>query len=288
MRVCGAARHRPPNQGRAKPRGADRAGTAGRESGVRLLASGQRPGRLAAAPDGASPSCFRCGGGGAVAARPTAGHACSFVCARVCACARVRACVRAFVEWKSGLAGQDGFTPLRLAHLGEHPEVMKAILDKEEEGEEVTLEEEWGRLAQKLVMRMRCAWFEHGQEGATGDLLRAGTMPKREHQRRKAAAFPSKMLYLRGLHKRFGAGSFAELMLLDMSPELREEVVRQAKESLRAGTGYLAESCAACGTSKEAGMLRCSRCARRGVTVRYCDAACQRAHWPAHKAECRE
>ena len=152
----------------------------------------------------------------------------------------------------------------------------------------MTFDEEWARLAQRLLMRRRSEWFVHGQEGATDALLRAGTLSKREHQRRMAVAYPTKMLYWRALRRRFGAGGFAELMLLDADPELREAVVRQARAVEAAGPRYMAESCAACGASRETGMLRCSRCARRGVAVRYCDAACQRAHWPAHKAECRE
>jgi hypothetical protein len=180
--------------------------------------------------------------------------------------------------------GQDGFTPLRLAHHGEHAEAMDAI---QEAVDTATLEEDWGRMAQVLLARLRSAWFQHRQEGATSELMAAGTLSKREHQRRIAASFPAKMLYYRSLRQRFGAGSFAELALLDMDPELREEVRVQARAALRAGGGYRSEGCAACGASKEAGMLRCSRCAKRGVVVYYCGAACQKAHWPAHKAECR-
>jgi hypothetical protein len=41
-------------------------------------------------------------------------------------------------------------------------------------------------------------------------------------------------------------------------------------------------ACAACGSTQE-GMSRCTRCA----AAFYCDAACQRRHWPAHKPACR-
>ncbi len=181
---------------------------------------------------------------------------------------------------------QDGFTPLRLAHISEHEGVVDAI-HAQEAVETVTLEEEWVRLVQKMLVGLRSAWFKHRQEGATSELMRAGTLSKREHQRRVAASFPAKMLYYRALRHRFGLGRFHELALLDMEPELREEVRVQAAAALRAGGGYRAAGCAACGARKEAGMLRCSRCAKRGVAVHYCSAACQKAHWPAHKAECR-
>ena len=44
------------------------------------------------------------------------------------------------------------------------------------------------------------------------------------------------------------------------------------------------QRCAACSTVAEEGkrLLRCSSCRR----VHYCDAACQRSHWPVHKAAC--
>jgi hypothetical protein len=41
-----------------------------------------------------------------------------------------------------------------------------------------------------------------------------------------------------------------------------------------------ASLCATCGA---AGDKRCSAC----ISVRYCGAACQRAHWPQHRAACR-
>ena len=41
--------------------------------------------------------------------------------------------------------------------------------------------------------------------------------------------------------------------------------------------------CAAEGCGTTSGLKRCGGCA----SVRYCSVACSRAHWPAHKAECR-
>ncbi len=188
---------------------------------------------------------------------------------------------------RGGGESQDGFTPLRLAHHGEHTGVIDAILEKEAEGDLVTLEEEWGRLARRLLFHRRSDWFQSRQEGATSDLMQAGTLTRREHMGRVASCFPMKMLYYRALQRRFGRGRFFELQLLDMSPELREAVREQARASLNAGGGYRAEGCASCGASKVAGMMRCKRCADRGVVVHYCNAACQRTHWPVHKADCR-
>ena len=40
-------------------------------------------------------------------------------------------------------------------------------------------------------------------------------------------------------------------------------------------------ACAACSASRTK-LMKCSRCNR----VKYCDDACQRAHWPIHKKTC--
>ena len=49
------------------------------------------------------------------------------------------------------------------------------------------------------------------------------------------------------------------------------------------------DTCAQCWAIITAAKLRCSGCARFGVIYApcYCGAACQKAHWPAHRAECR-
>ena len=48
----------------------------------------------------------------------------------------------------------------------------------------------------------------------------------------------------------------------------------------------LGRTCAVCGT-RSAEMPQCSRCAGTPAQVHYCSPACQRAHWPAHKAACK-
>jgi hypothetical protein len=45
-------------------------------------------------------------------------------------------------------------------------------------------------------------------------------------------------------------------------------------------------TCAACG-NRSAEMPQCSRCAGTPAQVHYCSPACQRKHWPAHKAPCK-
>jgi hypothetical protein len=42
--------------------------------------------------------------------------------------------------------------------------------------------------------------------------------------------------------------------------------------------------CADCGTVKDTGMLRCSKC----KSVRYCSTECQKNHWNEHKPSCNE
>ena len=48
-------------------------------------------------------------------------------------------------------------------------------------------------------------------------------------------------------------------------------------------------ACAYCSAEVTASRLRCSGCAKFGAIYApcYCGAACQKAHWPAHRAECR-
>ena len=48
-------------------------------------------------------------------------------------------------------------------------------------------------------------------------------------------------------------------------------------------------SCAHCSAVVALGKPRCGGCARFGATYApcYCGAACQKAHWPAHRAECK-
>ncbi|KAL7530203.1 hypothetical protein ACHAWF_003283 [Thalassiosira exigua] len=41
--------------------------------------------------------------------------------------------------------------------------------------------------------------------------------------------------------------------------------------------------CAACGRGGE-GLKACSAC----KSAKYCDASCQRGHWPSHKQECKK
>jgi hypothetical protein len=45
-------------------------------------------------------------------------------------------------------------------------------------------------------------------------------------------------------------------------------------------------ACSSCGNAlaPPSTLPRCKRCKR----ARYCDVACQRAHWPVHRASCRE
>jgi hypothetical protein len=45
-------------------------------------------------------------------------------------------------------------------------------------------------------------------------------------------------------------------------------------------------TCGACG-ARALEMPQCSRCRGTPAQVHYCSPACQRAHWPAHKAACR-
>ena len=66
-------------------------------------------------------------------------------------------------------------------------------------------------------------------------------------------------------------GNHAELM------DAIQSRVRSDPEAHRVHT------CAECGIRREP-MQVCSQCR----VARYCGVACQRAHWPAHKPECRE
>jgi hypothetical protein len=54
-----------------------------------------------------------------------------------------------------------------------------------------------------------------------------------------------------------------------------------ARAGLGPGAGAGAEECALCGRSAAS---RCKAC----LSVAYCGAACQHAHWKAHKSACRE
>jgi hypothetical protein len=62
------------------------------------------------------------------------------------------------------------------------------------------------------------------------------------------------------------------------------EAISAFTKSADACAAWRAEhrTCAACGATRK-GMSRCGKCA----AAFYCDAACQRRHWPAHKAACR-
>ena len=60
-------------------------------------------------------------------------------------------------------------------------------------------------------------------------------------------------------------------------------VYRQDSDCAAGATIRLPRVCAAPGCGATRGLRRCGGCG----TVRYCSAACSRAHWRAHKGKCR-
>ncbi len=70
----------------------------------------------------------------------------------------------------------------------------------------------------------------------------------------------------------------AQDMQLDVAAQKIEERDQKKK----------AEACTACGqTAEELGLSRMLRCSACTVSPLYCSAACQKASWSAHKAECK-
>jgi hypothetical protein len=83
--------------------------------------------------------------------------------------------------------------------------------------------------------------------------------------------------------KRKLLGEFLEGFKLDGS--ISEEMVQEVEER---ECRRMAQLCVGCGKTREQldmrPLLRCSACT---VAPGYCGAACQKAHWPAHKVECK-
>jgi hypothetical protein len=80
-----------------------------------------------------------------------------------------------------------------------------------------------------------------------------------------------------------------ELLLVSQQGEGSEDCswleAEAAAAALPAGAAAARAVCAACGAAKASGGAKLRRCAGCRA-VRYCSAACQKAHWREHRAAC--
>ncbi|KAL4440175.1 hypothetical protein ABPG75_003176 [Micractinium tetrahymenae] len=107
-----------------------------------------------------------------------------------------------------------------------------------------------------------------------GMLAQSGSIYEAAHARLQ-------QLQARQAGGRGGRPSRAEQALARRAAEA-ERAMRQAAQQEQEDAVQAAMRCDACGQTA-AGLQRCARCRR----VQYCSRACQLAHWPDHRAECR-